>query len=260
MSKEQISTLKHEIKNQAQYISSKGYDSQDLFKQPEKVGNNSWSAPWSDLMMVMFVLFTVLFVYAINNPEIKKVFEQVTYGGSNRLSYQSQAGGLPSSHILDINRSNRELTALFQKLQSKINTFSTQSVSLHMQKGQAVIIRLHGPHIFSSGQASLNPGAVPILLGIADILEMKRDTIQVIGHTQKTEQNKMPANWKLSSRRASNVANFLIQEAGLKADRFTVIAQAAHKPLVPDLNNQKGTLNRRVDIRIQSGRQILTQR
>lgn len=259
MSKKQLSTVKNNNKDNTLSVLAKGHATDELLSMPGRSEQNSWSVPWADLMMVMFVLFTVLFVYAMNNPEIKNIFEQVTYGGSKRLSYQTQSGSMSAGHFLDTGENNQKMNVLFQQLNSKIKNYSAQDVSLHLEKDQAIIIRLHGSRIFNADKASLNPGAVSILLGIAEILEMKRDLIQVIGHIEKAEQDKAPANWELSSKRAGNVAKFLIQEAGLEAQRFTIIAQAAHNPLVPDLSKQKGNLNRRVDIRVLSGRQIQTQ-
>lgn len=259
MSKKHVLPVQNFTKQNVLSNCSKGYSLDELFNIPLKNDSNNWSVPWSDLMMVMFVLFTVLFVYAINNPEIKKVFEQVTYGGSNRLSYQTQSASLSKGQYSDTTSINKELNALYQELKTEIKSFSSQDVSLYLKKDKAVIIRLHGPRIFNPGQASLNPGSVPILLAIANILKMKSDLIEVIGHVQKNEQKKMPANWGLSSQRAGNVANFFIQEAGLDPKRFTIIAQAAHAPLVPEFENQKNELNRRVDIRVLNSRQIQNQ-
>ncbi len=38
-------------------------------------GMNGWAVPWSDLMMVMFVLFVVLFIYSQSKENIKVIFE-----------------------------------------------------------------------------------------------------------------------------------------------------------------------------------------
>ncbi|MBU1249392.1 MAG: flagellar motor protein MotB [Proteobacteria bacterium] len=41
-------------------------------------GTTSWAVPWSDLMMVMFVLFVVLYVYASTHQEVRFIFTDRT--------------------------------------------------------------------------------------------------------------------------------------------------------------------------------------
>jgi len=82
--------------------------------------------------------------------------------------------------------------------------------------------------------------------------ELDSDAV-VQGHTDNLPINTMlfPTNWELSTKRATNVVLFLIDECTLKPQKLTATGNGEFKPVAPndtEVNRQK---NRRIDVVIQ---------
>jgi chemotaxis protein MotB len=72
----------------------------------------------------------------------------------------------------------------------------------------------------------------------------------VEGHTDDLPINtgKFPSNWELSALRASNVVHVLCEDAGIPAERLSIIGYGEYRPLVANEDKISRAMNRRVDI------------
>ncbi|NMB95150.1 MAG: OmpA family protein, partial [Clostridiaceae bacterium] len=57
-----------------------------------------------------------------------------------------------------------------------------------------------------------------------------------------------PSNWELSTRRATNVIHFFIDECGIAPSRLTATGNAEFKPVKPNDSSENRQQNRRIDI------------
>jgi len=108
--------------------------------------------------------------------------------------------------------------------------------------------------LFDSGEAALKPGGIEVLKKLGTVLVKVKDRpLEVQGHTDNVPirgalAKRFPTNWELSSARATNVARFLQEQAGLDPARLSAIAFAEYKPRSSNETEQGRRANRRIEI------------
>ncbi|WP_461209035.1 OmpA/MotB family protein [Desulfocurvus sp. DL9XJH121] len=213
-----------------------------------------WSVPWSDLMMTMFVLFTVLFVYASSKVDYMKAFRgHVEYEnvdqlselgskkGENQVFQKNVPGVLPDVGPQEI----REMVS------AAVQEAGLQDVVVEME-GDTIRISMHGPMLFDRFQADIKPGGVQFLNTVARIVAKARYDVIVHGHTDSTPVHtpQFDTNWELSAQRAVNVAKQLIAANDVNPAQITVAGHSMYKPRAPNLSSEGKSRNRRVEIEL----------
>ncbi len=195
--------------------------------------DSGWAVPWSDLMMVMFVLFVVLFVFATREHGLPRVFDR-------------ERENHPEAKIPTV-----VLDSVMRQLKVVLGERGLLGVSVRRDPGGDLCITLHGPLFFDKGQAALNQEARPVLVELARIIGPVRSRIIVSGHVDG-ELAELPtgAAWEISLLRAARLTVYLTEELGLDPERFVIQGLAATAPLVPETTPQGKDLNRRVEIRL----------
>lgn len=217
----------------------------------EGSGSN-WSVPWSDLMMVMFVLFVVLFVYSSSTKNAAVLFA----ADNEAQAAEPEAKGLftPIEGLIDrisghaatvgANRMN-----MYQKAREIVYDSKADGVSVIMEADGSLRMTLRGDVFFASGKSQLDPRSREFLLEAADIVRLNQNMVHIIGHSDGTETGGQGAGGlQLSAMRAASVAQFLVQEGGLEARRFIVSGQGPFRPEVPATSDDMNLKNRRVEI------------
>jgi len=130
--------------------------------------------------------------------------------------------------------------------EEKLEKFA--SVELVPDKTMRII--LTGDLLFPSGTAELTDKAKQSLKKLLPIIRQTPYMINVIGHTDNIPMHseKFASNWELSTARASRVARFLIEEAGIPASHFVVAGYAYFRPIKPNTTAANRRANRRVEI------------
>ncbi|WP_027178128.1 OmpA/MotB family protein [Maridesulfovibrio bastinii] len=210
-------------------------------------GINDWSVPWSDLMMVMFVLFVVLFIYSQSKENIKVIFSGNAESGVSSSPVDSlidsismhRAGASPDSKV--------ELPP-----QQSLFRSSSGAVSVNTGDDGEVKIVMRGDTFFAPGKVELDGISRKYLDEIVGILETNRHAIHVIGHCDDTDISKIgrTAAFELSADRAAKVAEYLIGFGGIDPGRFMVSGRGATKPELPSAVQKVSGNNRRVEIYI----------
>lgn len=213
---------------------------QDLFSQPQIHTNNRWSVSWADLMMTMFIFFTVLYVYMVGNRDLN-------YGTGPGRSQISDAG---SGGIVNMNLNQHPSDIYNLTKQAIMDKFVDDTVTVDMISDQAIRISLAGDILFDTGRAELKPQSRGNLRQVASLLQTNNYIINVVGHTDNMPNHSAayPTNWELSAARALKTTRFLIEEMGVAADRFFVSAHAWHQPVSQNNTASTRLLNRRVEI------------
>src|SRR5436305_4355989 len=107
--------------------------------------------------------------------------------------------------------------------------------------------------VFAGDRADLLPAGQRLIDSVAPALVKLPNHIEVDGHTNQLPVPTVnyPSAWELSTARASDVVRYLIK-AGVSEDRLSATGYAGTKPLYPPSDPRAATLNRRVEIIVQS--------
>ncbi|WDP84467.1 MAG: hypothetical protein HUN05_04315 [Desulfobacter sp.] len=109
---------------------------------------DKWSVSWSDLMMTMFVLFTVLYVYQAGNRELL-----LGEGpGGSRVS-----GGEGGGKVMDVDALHNPSDIYDRAKQAFLDEFVDDSMRVDMVSDKAVRISIAGDLLFDTGLADLRP-------------------------------------------------------------------------------------------------------
>lgn len=213
---------------------------------------NDWAVPWSDLMMVMFVLFVVLFIYANSNQDVKILF-------SNQAASEAQA-----TSALD------PLIGLIGQLASRADTMGSKDVvRVHesevlfrsREKGISVVrdapgrvrVSLRGELFFDENSGALKGDASQYLDEIAKVVRRSLGTVHVVGYADASE-SEGTQSFTLSTQRAADVAEFLISKFEIDPKRIVITGRGSYQPELPDTSEVNKALNRRVEIIISNER------
>jgi chemotaxis protein MotB len=209
-----------------------------------------WSVPWSDLMMTMFILFTVMYIYQSANREAL----------SGQETGLDRAPGVEVVQPVSGSRADPDdSTEPLKASMSKIYDLSKQAVRaegledlafVDLVSDKAVRIILTADLLFDTGRADLKPEAKDSLMRVAEVIRQTPYMVNVVGHTDSVSihSDKFPTNWELSAVRACEVTRFLIEEMEIPGQRFYVTGHAYYQPVNPNNTAKNRARNRRVEI------------
>ena len=210
-------------------------------------GAMRWLLTYADLITLLMVFFVIL--YAMSNVNQQKVaalagslsiaFNQ---GGSSLVPMPGAGAGFGSMGNA-LEQAGEEIAAEVQGLAEtgQIRVFENE---------RGIIISLQGTVLFDTGSADIRPESKNVLAAVADTLKGLGNYVQVEGYTDDRPINSLmfPTNWELSTRRASNVVRYFVEDKGLSSERFAAAGYGEFRPLY-DNNTEAGRAkNRRVDI------------
>ncbi len=191
----------------------------------------SWAVPWSDLMMVMFILFLVLFIFHAREQEtiVPRMFFAPWEG-----SYRQ-------------NSSELNLDPLYERARDSLGKDSPR-LSLERRANGDLIISLFGETFFSPGSTRLNSGSMYYLERISKIVSLAQGGIIVSGYTDSRE-NQSNA-WEISSLRAAGIGQALMDFGQIRKENIVIHGYGTSRPLAPASSATSQERNRRVEIRI----------
>jgi chemotaxis protein MotB len=211
----------------------------------------NWTLPWSDLMMIMFVLFAALLAM------------QTLQMNTQKLQTQRQTAAQPQPVDRPVEKTVKEevlarkpsFEPLMQinvlaRSEEAVRETNLQNAEIVLLDDQSVKVSVQGPMFFPLGKADLRPEVTRFLDRLAQIIRQTPYDIHVVGHTDDKPINTdyFPSNWELSLVRASHVARHLIAAGNLDPARFVVMGRGQYEPATANTDEQKRALNRRVEI------------
>ncbi|MEF2146243.1 MAG: OmpA family protein [Desulfovibrionaceae bacterium] len=220
-----------------------------LTRQPEAAGEapGDWSVPWADLMMVMFVLFVVLYVYAVKNKDVVVIFSQRTMPGEIAAPGEHLEGVL--ARFAGRSTENGQGAALENG--EVFYKSGANGVSVIRERDR-VRVTLRGGVFFDQGSSELKPDSLQYLAEVSEVIRLTQGSIEVVGYAGDLETDGDPG-FRLTAERASNVAGYFIEAAGIAPRRFSVSGRGSYSPEVPSLTQANEDTNRRVEIIIHTG-------
>jgi chemotaxis protein MotB len=211
-------------------------------------GASDWAVPWADLMMVMFVLFVVLFIYANTHQDVKVLFSRQSAEEANAASsldpligligqISSRAGSGGSQEVVRV----AENKVLFR---SRVD-----GVSVVSEGPGRIRVSLRGDLFFARNEQGLKPDADQYMQEIADVIRLSVGTVHIIGYAGDDEPQGMQS-FALSAARATAVAEHLMTQFKVDPRRMTITGRGANHPELPDTSKANQAMNRRVEILI----------
>lgn len=144
------------------------------------------------------------------------------------------------------------LTQVKSKVDKLVNDLELKgSITTSIQE-KGLVITFNDTVLFNSGEANIKDDWKTKLISISKVLNGIDNYIRVEGHTDNVDI-KTPyfnSNWQLSSIRAANVAEFLINDGNINPARLSAIGYGENRPVKSNDTEEGRTANRRVDILI----------
>lgn len=124
--------------------------------------------------------------------------------------------------------------------------------------GERLLVRINEQGSFGSGSANLQRGFQPALNKLAKVLNNSPGQIIVAGHTDNVpiRTRQYPSNWVLSSARAASVVHHLTHNGVQDQSRMQIRAHADAKPLVENNSRANRAKNRRIEISIDTSKDM----
>lgn len=247
----------------------------------EEVG--SWLTTYGDLMTNLLCFFVLLFSMATIDSQ---KYEEIA--NSLRSAFQGQASGSQlrsnmGKSILTINFVNPDDTGekivdnkkyienaeeiivddieriQKEKLQKARDQLRSGIIDLGLSELVEVIdekdyllVRLNAQVLFDSGSAEILPEGKKTLDVLGKSIVPLENEIIVLGHTDTVPINTplFPSNWELSTKRATNVVQYLIDSLKIDPKRLTAAGNGEFKPIGDNRTVEGRRANRRIELMI----------
>lgn len=213
---------------------------------PMARGMNDWAVPWADLMMVMFVLFVVLFIYASTHKDVKILFSQQSAAEAQATSTLDPLIGLIGQIA---NRVDSQGTQDIIRMSDNQVLYRSRSdgVSVIRESNGQIRVTLRGDLFFDFNQGQLKPESEQYLRELAEFIRLSLGTVHVVGYAAGDEAEGGDS-FRLSTGRASSVSEYLMNRFDIEPKRIIVTGRGAYVPELPGTSQSNQALNRRVEI------------
>lgn len=229
-------------------------------KHHEEEGNNErWLITYSDLITLLLVFFIILYAFSkIDNDKYKNLASgfNTVFGSGTGILVGDGTGEMVGDGIGGAGGEGGEQTeeGMLSDIKDEVDSYLTsngleESVSTDIDD-RGLIIRMSNSILFDSGTANIKADNSNSLSTIGTLLNSMPNYIRIEGHTDTLPINntKFKSNWELSVLRATNVAEILIADAGIKPERISVLGYGEFRPIADNSTAEGRAKNRRVDI------------
>ncbi|GAA0079362.1 flagellar motor protein MotB [Clostridium sp. CTA-5] len=222
-------------------------------KKESKENSERWLITYSDLITLLMVLFVIL--YASSNVN-KEKYDQITKSFQQAFSIGSEQGAIVGSEIESVNVDNAVISeeSKLDGVKDKVDNLIKESdlngsISTSIQE-RGLVISFSDNIFFNSGDATIKEDYKKKLISISKVLNDIDNYIRVEGHTDNVTINTtyFHSNWQLSSIRASNVVEFLVNEGKVSPKRLSSVGYGEYRPTKSNDTEEGRATNRRVDI------------
>lgn len=236
----------------------------------ESSHHDRWLVSYADFITLLFAFFVVL--YASSRADERK---QSQIAHSISAAFQvlglfpgatplpQRAGGeasaaeaaAPVNVVLgdDLSASPKVQQDL-KELQGRLTGLLSSQIAQHvvaLRLGRdGLVISLREAGFYDSGSAMPQPNSTPTLDRIAGVLAATPYDLRVEGHTDNIPIHtaQFASNWELSTSRATELAQMLIEEHGIAPERLSAAGYAQFHPVASNETAAGRARNRRVDI------------
>lgn len=230
-------------------------------RQEEPEQQAEWLLTYSDLVTLLLTFFVALFsMSVVEEHKFKELAKSVrTAFGSTESVVVGEGTGdemvslnSESESILDGSEGISE-KELKEKAQETVKNLNLDENITVVDEGSSLILRMNSIILFDSGDAELKENGKKILKDLSKFLIETGKEIEIQGHTDNVPINSYlyPTNWELSTKRATNVVLYLIQNCGMDPTKLKSSGKGEYSPIAPNDTEQNRQKNRRIDIIIE---------
>lgn len=218
--------------------------------------DETWLIPYADMLTLLLALFIVMFAMSqVDKEKFKKVSEQfnVIFSGGSGVVSEAGSVSVPLEEsaasggaALEENKMQDIKEILEQEIEGK---GYSDKVKVELNEG-GLEISIQDVVLFKSGDANVLNSVSPLLLQISKMLNSLDNDIRIVGHTDNIPINneRFHSNWELSSMRAINVMNFMVNPGGMNPGKLSIQAYAEQMPKFDNSTEEGRAKNRRVEI------------
>jgi len=172
-------------------------------------------------------------------------------------SLKSQVGEIARQRDAAMTEKDKEVSGLkktYDSLMKELNKEIKDGQIAITQLKDRLSLSMVEKVLFDSGSADIKKDGQKVLDRVGRILkEVKDKQISIEGHTDNVPiglklQQKFPTNWELSTTRATNVARYLQEKAGLDPGLLTASGFSEYHPVASNDTEEGRTKNRRIEI------------
>lgn len=244
----------------------------------------NWLTTYSDMVTLLLCFFVMLFAMSV--IDVQK-FEDISRSIKNSLIRTGNGGSLlyqnMGKRILTVNFVNPDETGqkivdneryiqtveeiiLNDKEKLRQERFARAKEQLSqdftelgiadlaeiIEEKEFIIVRLNEQILFKPGSAEILEEGKKTLDVVGESLRVLDTDITVEGHTDTVPINTplFPTNWELSTRRATNVVLYLVNEIGMDPARLTAAGCGEYRPIADNSTAEGRSINRRVELKI----------
>lgn len=235
-------------------------------KKHEDHIDETWLIPYSDMLTLLFALFIVLFAMSSLNAEKFKemavAFKSELTGGTGHKKFLSDQRPTYEKELTEAEKQKQaeaevklqEMNEL-KEVQKGIDTYIqekglTSSFKTELTE-RGLMVTILDNAFFDSGQATVKPESLNMAQEMSTLLVAASPReITVSGHTDNVpiSNANFASNWELSTQRAVNFMQVLLQNKQLLPEKFSAIGYGEYRPVATNDTPEGRAKNRRVEV------------
>ena len=227
-------------------------------KHEEHENHERWLVSYADFITLLFAFFVVMYsLSSVNEGKFRTVSESIK--AALNPMYAPQVSDKPfaigeskPTTILPALQVSRD--QVIRRLQVAMQSVG-QAVQISVdpvidQRVGEIVLTISDNVLFKSGEATLQPAALPFLRGLADVLLELDRHVRIEGHTDNVpiRTAQFPSNWELSASRSVMIVRVLSELYGVPAYHLAAIGYGDTRPLNANVNPEERAKNRRVEV------------
>jgi chemotaxis protein MotB len=220
----------------------------------------SWKVAYADFVTAMMAFFLLMWLLAALKPKQKEMLANAFNAKHQSTSDMKQPVvttfipkdakvGVADMDLSQKDRIKYEVAMMVKELLAQEKELQANSGISADNAG--VLMQVNNSVMFAPNSAVLKPGAAKILDGVTNILLTQKVDLVIRGHTDDSESGNglYPSKWELSAARAAAALRYILTKGNgaIAATRLRATGYADSRPLVPDINAENRTINRRVE-------------
>lgn len=222
--------------------------------EEDKENLERWLLTYADLITLLMAFFVMLYVFSKQDTrkydamtmQLKAIFS----GGTGLVD----EGGRTGSRTIEGNGPGPSDLEIRRKLEGEIKMLADpggveEKISVITDE-RGIVISIMDKAFYDTGKADLKEKARATLDKIAPVIKTLPNDIRIEGHTDNVPINtyEFRSNWELSTRRATEVVRYLIENGEISPKRISAAGYAEYRPVAENDSEANRALNRRIEI------------
>jgi len=217
-----------------------------------------WLVSYADFITLLFAFFVVMYSTAqVDKQKVGKLALSIQVAFDQLGVFPGSAASSPTPGVQP---------SLIEKIQSAPNAEDLTSLQIELEKSlkleilrneaavrsvpDGLVISLREVGFFDSGSATMQARAKDAFSRIAALLLRYPHRVRIEGHTDNRpiHNPQFASNWQLSSARATELVQLLINEYEFPPERLSAAGYAQYHPVASNDSAEGRAQNRRVDV------------